>query len=104
MLQGAFKNCSTGVMIRFRSDGGIFNLQRLKARSKVCFLLLRELLFADDCALIVHTEDELQGILNDFARAASRYGLTISIIKTEVVFQPKPGSSPRDPVIKIGDK
>lgn len=104
MLQDAFRNCSSGVMIRFRSDGGIFNLRRLKARTKVSLLLLRELLFADDCALIAHTEDELQSILNDFERAASRYGLTISIKKTEVMFQPKPGSSPRDPVIKIGDK
>ena len=67
-------------------------------------LLLRELLFADDCALIAYTEDELQSILNDFARAASSYGLTISIKKTEAMFQPKPGSSPRDPIIKIGDK
>ena len=64
-------NCgSSGVMIRFRSDGGIFNLRRLKARTKVSLLLLRELLFADDCALIAHTEDELQSILNDFERAA----------------------------------
>lgn len=81
MLQDAFRNCGSGVMIRFRSDGGIFNLQRLKAQTKVSLLLLRELLFADIWALIAHTEDELQSILNDFARAASRYGLTISIKK-----------------------
>ena len=86
MLQDAFKDCSSGVMIRFRSDGGIFNLQRLKARTNVSLLLLRELLFTDDCALIAYTEDELQSILNDFARAASRYGLTISIKKTEAMF------------------
>ena len=104
MLQDAFKDCSSGVMIRFRSDGGIFNLQRLKARAKVSLLVLRELLFADDFALIVYTEDELESFLDDFARAASRYGFTISIKKTEVMFQPKPGSSPRDPVIKIGDE
>ena len=74
MLQDAFRNCNSGAMIRFRSDDGIFNLQRLKARTKVSLLLLRELLFADDYALIAHTEEELQSILNDFARAASRYG------------------------------
>ena len=122
MLQDAFRNCSSGVLIRFRSDSGIFNLQRLTARTKVSLLLLWELLFADDCALTAdtedcaliahtedcaltaHTEDELQSILNDFPRAASRYGLTISITKTEVMLQPKPGSSSHDPVIKISDK
>ena len=104
MFQDAFKDCSIGVMIIFRSDGGIFNLQRLIARTKVCLLLLHELLFADNCALIAYTEDELQSILNDFARAASRYDFTISIKKFEVMFQPKPGSSPCDPVINIGDE
>ena len=91
---------NSGAIIRFRSDGGIFNLQHLNAWTKVSLLLLRELLFADDCALIAHTEDELQSSLNDVARAASHYGLTISITKTEVMLQPKVGSSsPRDPVI-----
>ncbi|XP_072039554.1 uncharacterized protein [Amphiura filiformis] len=103
MLQDAFKDCNEGVLIRFRSEGGIFNLQRLKAKTKVSLSLLRELLFADDCALIAYTEEDLQSILNDFARAATRYGLTISIKKTEVMFQPKTGSPPIDPVIKIGD-
>ena len=56
MLQDAFRNCNSGAMIRFRSDDGIFNPQRLKARTKVSLLLLRELLFADDCALIAYTE------------------------------------------------
>ena len=100
MLQDTFRNCNNGAMIRFRSVGGIFSLQRLK----VSLLLLRELLFADDCALIAHTEEELHSILNDFARAASRYDLTICITKTKVMLQPKLGSSPQDPVIKIGDK
>ena len=49
----------------------MFNLKRLKARTKVSLLLLPELLFADDCALIAHTDDGLQSILNDLARVAS---------------------------------
>ena len=89
MLQDAFKNCENGDMIRFRSDGGIFNLQRRKARTKVSLMLLSELLFADDCRLIAHTKDMLQSILDDFARAASRYGLTISITNTRVMLQLK---------------
>ena len=104
MLQDAFRNGNSGAMISFGSNGGFFNLQRLRARTKMSLLLLRELLFADDCALIDQTEDDLQSILNDFTRVTSRYGLTISITKTEVMLQPKLGSSPLDPVIKIGGK
>ena len=62
---------NSGAIIRFRSDGGIFNLQHLNAWTKVSLLLLRELLFADDCALIAHTEDELQSSLNDVATESS---------------------------------
>ena len=72
MLHDVFRNCKSGAMIRFRSIGGIFSLQCLKARTKVSLLLLPELLFADDCALIAHTEDELKSILNDLATVASR--------------------------------
>ena len=104
MLHDAFRNFNSGAIIKLRSNGGLFNLQRLKARTKVSLLLLRKLLFADDCALIAHNEDELQSIPNDFARVASRYGFTFSITKTEVMPQPKLGSSARDPVIKIGGK
>ena len=100
MLYDAFRNCNSGAMIRLRSNSSLFNLQRLKARTKVSLLLLRERLFADDCALIAHNEDELQSILNDFARVASRYGLTISKTKTEVMPQQKLGRSSRDPVIR----
>ena len=67
-------------------------------------LLSRALLFADDCALIAQTANDLQSILNDFAGAASRYGLTISITTTKVMLQPKLRSFPLDPLIKIGGK
>ena len=89
MLQDAFRNCNNGDMIRFRSYGCIFNLQCLKARSKVSLMLLCELLFAGDCALIAYTKDKLQSIINNFARAASRYGVSISIAKTQVMLQLK---------------
>ena len=102
MLHDAFKNCNKGVKIRFRCDGGIFNLQRLKAKTRVTFLLLLELLFADDCALMAYTQEDLQSAVDDFARSANRYGLTISIKKTEVLFQPRPGTLPHQPVITIG--
>ena len=53
---------------------------------------------------IIMKKEDLQRILNDFARSATRYGLTISINKTEVMYQPKPGSPSHDPVIGIGDE
>ena len=47
-LLHALKYLAFGVHIQFRIDGNIFNLQRLKACTKVTEQLLSELWFADD--------------------------------------------------------
>ena len=44
-----------GVFIRFRTDGSLFNLRRLQAHMKTKEKLIRELLFADNAALVAHT-------------------------------------------------
>ena len=89
MLNDAFHdNDLLGALIRFRTDGNVFNLRRLN--SKTSKVLIRDLLFADDCALLAHTVDDIQAITNAFARSARRFGLTFSLTKTEVIYQPKP--------------
>ena len=55
MLHAAFRNCDKGVYLQKRSDGNIFNLRRFNAKTKVGDILIRDLLFADDCALVAHT-------------------------------------------------
>ena len=56
MLMEAFKDSSTGIPIRYGYDGNLFNLRRLQALSKVNETKIRDLLFADDCALNAATE------------------------------------------------
>ena len=50
--------------------------------------LITELLFADDCALLVHREEAIQHIVNRFSDAAKNFGLTMSLKKTGVVPTP----------------
>ena len=52
--------------------------------------LITELLFADDCTLLTHTEEASQHIVNRFSDAAKNFGITISLKKTEVLYQPPP--------------
>ena len=58
MIKDAFKNCNLGVRVRHRHDGGLFNPRRLKACTKVSYVLIRELLYADNCALACLSEED----------------------------------------------
>ena len=85
MLHYAFNDFTEGVYLHTRSDGSLFNIARLKAKTLVCRVIVRELLFADDAALVSNTEEGLQSMLNKFADACKEFGLTISIKKTQVI-------------------
>ena len=87
LLSHAFEDSDDGVYIHTRSSGGLFNLARLRARTKVLKVLIRELLFADDAALAAHSEEALQRLIDRFAAACKEFGLTISLKKTEVMCQ-----------------
>ena len=49
---------------------------------------MRELLFADDSALVSHSGEEMQKIVDAFSDASKRFGLKINIKMTEMVYQP----------------
>jgi hypothetical protein len=104
MLLSAFCESDPGIQITYRTDGGLFNTQRLKAKTKVNKALVRDLLYADDCAIVAHTADELQTLTDRLSAATKRFGLTISIKKTEVLFQPATGARASMPEIKIDGK
>lgn len=73
--------------IRTRSDRDLFNLRCMKAKNRTQEQLIQELLFADDSALVTHSLQAMQDLLTAFAEASKRFGLTINIKKTEVLFQ-----------------
>ncbi|KAK4309191.1 hypothetical protein Pmani_019155 [Petrolisthes manimaculis] len=104
VLNYALRDIDRGIYIKYRLDGSLFDLRRLSAKTKTVERLVTEALFADDCALMSHTEADLQLIVNKFAEASRLFGLTISLGKTEVFYQPSPASPEHHPpTILIGD-
>jgi hypothetical protein len=99
MLNYAFGSTTEGVLLSTRSDGNLFNLSRLKAKSKVHSKCLRDFLFADDAALVSNTESGLQLLVEKFNNACNEFGLTISLKKTQIMGI----NLNRPPVISIGD-
>ena len=91
------------VYVKYRLDGGLFNLWRLQARTKTHERLIRDLFFADNAALVVHTERALQCITSCFANASQLFGLEVSLKKTEVLYQPAPRDVYHPPDTTIGE-
>ena len=89
VLTHALRDLKTGIYIRYRLDGSLFNLRRLRAQTKSVERLIVEALFADDYTLLALSEADLQAIVNKFAEATHLFGLIISIKKTEL-YQPSP--------------
>ena len=96
LLKHAFDTTTEGIYLRTRSDGRLFNLGRLKAKTKVRKVLIRDMQFADDAAVVTHTQEELQSLMDCFSQACKDFGLTI---KTNDLGQDKEAP----PVITIGD-
>ena len=60
MLSDAFREGDIGIGFQFRTDGSLFNLRRLQAKTKVQKDTARDFLFADDCALNASSQEEMQ--------------------------------------------
>ena len=101
MLTAAFQDGDNGIAIRYHFDGKLLNLRRLQAKSKVQTEVLDEFLFADDMAKGAPTEDKMQKGIDQVSDSCDSYDLTISIKKTEVVYQPAPGKPYKEPIITV---
>ena len=97
LLKHAFDTTTEGIYLRTRSDGRLFNLARLRANTKVRKVLIRDMMFAD--AVVTHTQEELQSLINCFSHASKHFGMTISLKTTNVLGQ----DTEAPPVITIDD-
>ncbi|KAK3780291.1 hypothetical protein RRG08_006197 [Elysia crispata] len=87
LLRFAFRESENGIFFHVKNDGYLFNLARLRAKTKVRRVLITELSFPDDAALICHIEEALQRSITRFAKAYNAFGLTISLKKTHITGQ-----------------
>ena len=100
MRLDAFQDGDNGIPIRYRFNGKLFNLRRLQAKFKVQTDVLDEFLFADDMAKGAPTENEKKKCVDQVSDSCDSYDLTISIKKTEIVYQQVPGKPYKEPTIK----
>ena len=87
LLKHVRDTTTEGIYLRTRSDDRLFNLARLRAKTKVRKDLIRDMLFADDAAVATHTQEELLSLMDCFSQACKDFGLTLSLKKTNVMGQ-----------------
>ena len=87
MLDEAFRDMGDGVYIQSRQSADLFNVAHFRAKIKTTRILMRELLFADYSALVAHSAEEMQKIVDVFSDVSKKFSLEINIKKTKVLLQ-----------------
>ena len=87
LLRHVFDTASEGICLQTRSDGRLFSLGRLRAKTTVREALIRDMLLADDATVTTHFQQGLQALVGRFSRACKDFGLTINLKKTNVLGQ-----------------
>ena len=87
LLLLSYKNIGRqfSIKIRFRYDGDLFDLRRLKAKTKTFIDFLREAQYADDIVIFSYSAHGLQSLLTAYNNMAKRMGLSINIRKAETM-------------------
>ncbi|KAK2162994.1 hypothetical protein NP493_1493g00012 [Ridgeia piscesae] len=88
MLSEALRDIVMASTYRSDKSADLFNVANFRAKTKTTRILMRELPFADDSALVAHSAEEMQNIVDAFSDASKTFGLKINIKKTEVLYQP----------------
>lgn len=99
LLEFAFEASQEGIFVRTRLDGSLFDISRLRSRALTREVLVRDLLFADDAALVAHSEGTLQILLDRLSRACDVFSLNISVEKTKIMTQ----NAPTIPEIRLNN-
>ena len=81
------RDMGDGIYIQSRQSADLFNVSHFGAKTKTTRIPMRELVFADDSALVAHSTEEMQKIVDTFSDASKKFGLKINIKKTEVLYQ-----------------
>ena len=72
MLDEGVRDMGDGVYMQSRQSADLFNVAHFRAKTKTTRILVRELLFADDSALVAHSAEEMQKIVDAFCDASQK--------------------------------
>ena len=77
MLKVAFEGVGDGIFIQTRIDTDLFNVALFRAKARTTYILVREMMFA----VVAHSADSIQSLVDRFTRAAAQFFLKSTIRK-----------------------
>ena len=105
MLCGAFSGNGTGICIRWRFDGSVFNPRATASEDQGTIWHHHDILFADDCALNATCEANMHRGIDQFSDACDNFGFSINAKKMkEGMCQPAACKPYVEPNITINDQ
>ena len=104
MLEEAFRDMGNGVYIQSRQSADLLNVAHFIAKTKTTRILMRELLFANDIAMVANSAVEMQKTVDAFSDVSKKFGLKINIKKTEVLYQPNSTRTREEDIMVDGNK
>lgn len=93
LLRQIPQNKLCGIQYSYRTDGSLFNLSRLKTKSKTTDSIISEIQYADDNGTPSDSPEKLQILTNAFVTAYELFGLSVNTTKTKVLVQEAPQQS-----------
>ena len=73
MLEVAFDDSLDGVCIQTQQNADLFNVAHFKAKTKTSQKIVREMLYADDSALVALDAESMQRLIHRFSLAAEQF-------------------------------
>ena len=104
MLDEAFRDMGGGIYIQSRQSADLFNVAHFRAKTKTIRIRMRELLFADDSALVAHCAEKIHKIVDAFSDGSKKFGLKANIKKIEVLYQPNSTRTQEEDIMVDGNK
>ncbi|KAJ0183487.1 hypothetical protein K1T71_001463 [Dendrolimus kikuchii] len=92
------------IILSVRCGKSVFDLSRFRAKRSVQELSLLDVLYADDVCLMANDVSSLQMFLDNLDRSCRRFGLVISVSKSQVLKQPARGTTSDPTPIYLGGR
>ena len=85
--------------VAFKQESSCDVAYRLEAFTKVRTELIRDLLYADDAAMMAHSLEAIQEITSRFSEISKAFGLQINIHKSELLYRNRENNA--QPIVTI---